>query len=454
MTTHSTESSLMLSNATHTDNHVYRISPPQALDVIQENQSNLVESGYTTKGVISSIGGLRWDSDGHPIWKTCSHRRSLSGYGDGITAECASTDTNGNYRIVTSFSSSANNAQIVRNGLGDQFDSYMQWLNTAVVPTDFNSLTQEAIDGFWSSLNLNFEDSVQLYSDVFQMIPLVGTVLKINTVLNKVGSWATKELRRKPFRTVLKAAISADFIKRFVVDTTMRDINMVLNVENDLLTRLNTLNTRNMSDVLNYKVSKSYSNILDTYKSSRKVLSNRLIVGESASHLITRRYTSQVTLNVLAAVRYQEDPNLPAKLIAQRLGLTRPLESAWDLVPFSFVADYFLRTGDFIHELSKEMDSSDSAIAKVGSIRGIWLQTKGSCQIQDNWSTVFSSTPPWGHPSPRSGIDGIGSSVYNRYPLSNLWSSGGFFDGSGMWNPKLSSTRKRTIVELFIQRKL
>lgn len=247
----------------------------------------------------------------------------------------------------------------------------------------------------------------------------------------------------------------ADFIKRFVVDTTIADINMVNDVEKDVLKRLTTLQNRNLSNVLNYKVTKTIDSLYDSVTSHGRVLQNAVMVSESPQQMITRHKTSSLTLNVLAAVRYTEDPNLPAKLIAQRLGLTRPLESAWDLIPFSFVCDYFLKTGDFIHELSKQVDENDSAVAKIGSISGIWVHEKRSNRIVSNYSGTYTVVEPsFGPPRSLAGQCGIESSSYNRYALGNLWDSGGFFDGQGLWNPRLSSTRSRNLVELFIQHKL
>lgn len=414
-------------------------------------------TGESTSGVIDSIGGSKWDSDGLPLWKPCEHNRSLSEFGDPAAAGYSSNYIGEFGHVYSSTASASSNpTQVVYSGLGGDWSTWMKWLKSAALPNDqFPSLTQEAIDGFWDSLDLNFNDSVLLYADVLQMIPLAGAVFKINSVLSKISRWATRELRKKPFRTVVKSAITADFVKRFVVDTTIADINSVNNVYTDVLKRLNTYHTRNMSQTMNYKVTKTFDKVLETKSSVGRILYYGIMIKESASHQMTRTQRSQVTLNVLADVRYQEDPNLYAKLIAQRLGLTRPLESVWDLIPFSFVADYFLRTGDFIHELSKEVDSIDSAKAKIGGIKGIWLHSKASNRITDAYSGVYHCVEPtYGMPPVCTGKCGIESSHYSRQPLANLWDSSGFFDGTGIWNPELSSTRKRTIVELFIQRKL
>lgn len=427
--------------------------------VYKEEKHQNIDTGTKSSGTIDSIGGSKWGSDGNPLWKPCSHTKFISEFGrTAALAFYSHTKDINNITYDSTFSSSSSPAQVVYTGLSDvgHWSDYMLWLKTEPFSTDdLSGLLREAVDGFWDSLNLNFEDSVLLYADAIQLVPLLGTVEKINHTLSRLARWASKELKRRPFRTVLKAAISADFIKRFVVDTTIADINMVNDVEKDVLKRLTTLQDRNLSNVLNYKVTKTIDSLYDSVTSHGRVLQNAVMVSESPQQMITRHKTSSLTLNVLAAVRYTEDPNLPAKLIAQRLGLTRPLESAWDLIPFSFVCDYFLKTGDFIHELSKQVDENDSAVAKIGSISGIWVHEKRSNRIVSNYSGTYTVVEPsFGSPRSLAGQCGIESSSYNRYALGNLWDSGGFFDGQGLWNPRLSSTRSRNLVELFIQHKL
>lgn len=55
-----------------------------------------------------------------------------------------------------------------------------------------------------------------------------------------------------------------------------------------------------------------------------------------------RRYTIKATVRL-------ENPNLAA---TQQLGLTNPLLVAWELVPYSFVFDWFIGVGDYLQAIS------------------------------------------------------------------------------------------------------
>jgi hypothetical protein len=77
-----------------------------------------------------------------------------------------------------------------------------------------------------------------------------------------------------------------------------------------------------------------------------------LVTGTGGSKFATNNYvnntrtirTGTVRVKVRARVRVT-NPNL---LLASKLGLVNPLSVAWELVPFSFVVDWFVNVGDFL----------------------------------------------------------------------------------------------------------
>jgi hypothetical protein len=75
----------------------------------------------------------------------------------------------------------------------------------------------------------------------------------------------------------------------------------------------------------------------------------RSTVGSPTDHNVVD--TNSVNLKVYArvgAVVSCDNPNLQA---AKNAGLTNPLSWAWELIPFSFVVDWFYSVGDFIESL-------------------------------------------------------------------------------------------------------
>jgi len=74
--------------------------------------------------------------------------------------------------------------------------------------------------------------------------------------------------------------------------------------------------------------------------------------------------------------------------VAASLGLTNPLEVAWELVPFSFVADWFVPIGDYIQQVGSWNSSTHQFI------RGYRLDVMtGKEKLYQNYMT--ETTSPW-----------------------------------------------------------
>ena len=136
-----------------------------------------------------------------------------------------------------------------------------------------------------------------------------------------------------------------------------------------------------------------------------------------------------------------------------RTGVSRPLESLWDLIPFSFVVDYFTRTGEMISQLSDKLTDQEGLVGKVGLIYSQWECQKAFRGIQFDLATT---APKW-DTTVKQNLPGsqatYGWTTFTRYPtavsplLSSVWDN-------DFLKVNLSSTRKRTLAELVIQAKL
>jgi hypothetical protein len=160
-------------------------------------------------------------------------------------------------------------------------------------------------------------------------------------------------------------------------------------------------------------------------------------------------------LFLLLDVKYNHSGVDPIKFWAARTGYTRPLESLWDLVPFSFVVDYIFRAGDFITSLSNEMSDQDGLRGQIAKCYGCW----GTCKAETTrrWENMrLVGGNPYGY-SAEYNIFSPGrcertSYIFVREPV-NPW---------GLLQPNdtsfiqygLNSTRYRTLLELFLQAKL
>jgi hypothetical protein len=325
------------------------------------------------------------------------------------------------------------------------------------VPEHDPQLTQTLADEIFNNIDLNCQESVMCYSAVLQAIPLVGSAVKLSTVLNQIGKNLLRSWRRRPFTTVIKSLISGDFINRFVVQTTLQDMRMVANSTNYVLKTLMTASQRNNEEYTVLESTKTLDDIKESTQGSIRIFPT------SPSGPIVQPYTfrkgTAVTqkLKWIAKLRYNLDIVSPIQLWATRVGLTKPLESFWDMVPFSFVVDYFLRTGEFLSHLSNEVSSQDGLRGLVASMGRPWIMEKRSAFTeiktesltrewpQSGWETSYLVAP--------SSTARRESCVFTRDPETYIDLSG-FWDRGGLWAPQLSFTRTRTMGQLWLQAKL
>lgn len=333
---------------------------------------------------------------------------------------------------------------------------------------DFNLTAPKLPHGSWSpnaalgilnQIDLNSKENVLLYSGIVQAIPLLGSVLKLNSICRKIIRNTSKSFRRKPFTTVMKSLISADFIDRFVISPTLDDARRFQDACDYTLRVMQTIRDRNWRLT---PLEAEYNELL-TESESTKVVS---IPGPNAS--INCSYVEKTELIskafAIMEVRYDMTAVAPLKVYAQRVGLTRPLDSAWDLVPFSFVADYFFRSGDFISRISDQMSEVDGLKGKIGRIHDMW----GTFERR---STAIMTPQgykarPWKpgdatwvvKPTLSTSVGMAKRSYFERFRipdpfsyLNSLWQPS---ESWGSINFDLSLTRKRTLAELFIQAKL
>jgi hypothetical protein len=320
------------------------------------------------------------------------------------------------------------------------------------LPLVTDSMRDEATQKVVSQFDLNTSDGVLLYSGILQAVPLVGGALRFVSIMNKVARKLSRNLRRQPFSTVVKTAISLDFIDRFVVSPTIDDARKFLNAHNYVVNVMNTLQSRNQEPVA---LSSVVRNVEDGWE--QPFTQKDTSLGNCIATGLERfSRSASVKLCTLCKLDYNLSAVDPVKLWAARTGITRPLDSVWDLVPFSFVVDYFTRAGDFISALSDEMSSQDGLRARLGKIYGQWR-----CESQNNWVTrTFQSSEPYFW-TPKSfqplGLERVsaGERTFTRYPLDQHELNYGLlsFDSDLIhWN--LTNRRAGTLAELFIQAKL
>jgi hypothetical protein len=81
-----------------------------------------------------------------------------------------------------------------------------------------------------------------------------------------------------------------------------------------------------------------------TWKASRKGL---LLITEGSGS--PTNFLSPVENRTMKTIRYTATENISA---ARSLGLTDPLSIAWELIPYSFVVDWFIPIGSYLENLN------------------------------------------------------------------------------------------------------
>lgn len=313
------------------------------------------------------------------------------------------------------------------------------------------------LQGISDQIDLNSRDNVLLYSGVVQAVPLLGSVFKLNHILRKIAKRTSKSFRRKPFTTVIKSMISADFIDRFVISPTLDDAKRFQDACDYTLRVLQTAHDRNEHRIgLRSKVKTVERDDENTVR-----YQNGNTYGVDITYRTRAMTESQAFM--LMDVRYDMMAVAPLKVWAQRVGLTRPLDSIWDLVPFSFVMDYFSRAGDFVSHVSDQMSQVEGLKGKIAKVYDLWGTYKATVVREVKTAHMYQ------HKSPYAGSYEVGSyctpggvtnksEYFTRFrlqddPFSYL-SSLSRSENWGRLSLDLRATQKRTLAELFIQAKL
>lgn len=90
-----------------------------------------------------------------------------------------------------------------------------------------------------------------------------------------------------------------------------------------------------------------------------------------------------------AFVRIDALPQNAATIALSSLGVTNPLEVAWELVPFSFVVDWFLPVGDYLQSLDALLGySSTGTWASYSRFMKVKWVDKGLSGTHGSWRYV------------------------------------------------------------------
>lgn len=92
----------------------------------------------------------------------------------------------------------------------------------------------------------------------------------------------------------------------------------------------------------------------------------------SSADMCTKTGSARTTISVVTTVHYSLTMSVLSEM--SQLGFTNPLEVAWEVIPYSFIVDWFLPIGTFV----SNMDASFGKTYLGGTRTEIWDQTTES----------------------------------------------------------------------------
>lgn len=319
------------------------------------------------------------------------------------------------------------------------------------------AMLDEARANLEDKFDLNTKDRVMGYSYVLDLLPFLGAFTRASSVLNNIGRWAAKRYRSyrsRPFWSVVQDAINADLINRFVIQTTIQDTKNILDSYDRCVRTFQTMHKRNMelTTLTGRASTSSVTSQYSTYLEDPFNPGDASITGIACKNMTTAR----AMVRAVVELRYNTQRADPLAWIAAQLGISTPLESVWDKIPFSFVIDYFFKVGDFISEVSDQYTSQEGLVGKLAAVRMCWATLECANERILDASGASITFNRYRYDRVNSFVKGqakLTSSVFSRFPYE-MMARNGFWDKGGLWDPHLSSVRKRTLIELGVKLKL
>jgi hypothetical protein len=411
---------------------------------VHPGQQRSTMTAYFANGKVSATGVayidggtdvIRYEdkpmyTNGHLNWKSCLHDTSYSAFGStgyAITVNPEDPWTN----------------RVVIDGIVPSSNVYVPALPSQA------KFDPQVIRDVLDQVNLNCRDTVLYYSGVLQAIPLVGGVLRFNRIMKDLAKQLKRDFLRKPFRTVIKSAISLDFIDRFVVKPTIDDARKFNDAVDYIFRVYQTAHERSAAPfALQAKRNRTFEQ--RTSSGSKSYIGWNGVTFDSST-LVEEESKAFLYLSA----KYDTAAINPIHLWATRAGITRPLESVWDLVPFSFVVDYFTRAGDWIQEVGEKYDEQEALLGKISTIHAFWGSHRVTSSVKLTGTGAYGDRRYGGYVEAYApGTQTFKREHFARFPIGDPLAYLAQLEEDTFLRVNLSPTRKRTLAQLFVQAKL
>lgn len=258
--------------------------------------------------------------------------------------------------------------------------------------------------------------------------------------------------RRKPknLRDLIKKVSGADLARKFGLVPLVKTLFSILNAAQVVDAHLKKLSARELSDQLNFSVTSTPYDVVHATGDAvfRDVGSS---VRAKASYIHRTRMTCKVFFRT--TVDYDTSDSIHTKLLWDAYGVSNIFGTVWDVLPYSFVVDWFYNLGEVCAQMDNYLFHT-SPLVRLGKLTDVWasIVRRTSYELSGFTAVQTSSTSRTEGFSPPE-VMALSSGQFLRRPVAS-GNVGNFLQTLSVGGQPLTCAQTVTGLELLVQRAL
>lgn len=399
--------------------------------IASEFDGSPVLTTATTTNTITYEEGPAHLRDGATNWKACTHYWAINPKRGSVTGKVWNSQD----------SRPPISAVWYLPGSLQFYQSKAQSATSRVTPRTDSEMLHEAQYVMEGRLN----QTLLPITDLIQLVKKVDGLSSGNALLTSL--LAPFRTKPKNLSELIKKAAGADLARKFGVQTLWKTITDTIQQGAVVEKHLRRLERIQNSQQRNFKVS-----VLDRWSGESGTGD---FGGSPWGHILVRAdyqvgSLAETSIHFRTSVRYDTSDALRTRLVWDALGLSNIFSTAWDLMPLSFVVDWFVRVQEFANRLDSYYFHT-VPLERMTELQDVWVTStvKGYVKFHN-----FTPRPRYQF---RASIDdpaieiSLETGRFNRHPVdygtTNAWLPSLRVGGSG-----LTLAQNLTGLELMVQR--
>lgn len=252
----------------------------------------------------------------------------------------------------------------------------------------------------------------QLLLDASGAMPLQANLVvnaaelaSLRELLPQACNIARQVVRSKFGRKSLKELANGHLLYSFGVKPLITDIKGILAVRQNVKRRIAELERRsNRSVRITVRGPVSTGTLSTTYARGTASTGRRVTCNT------TWEWSEQLCLSASVTSFFVNDASSQIKLWSSALGLSSPLSSIWELIPFSFVADWLLPIGDQFAKVERKLGLHETV--RNHSLTDYVWSRKTTCKGRGSSVSTSTFVPSWN--GLKHSYGGLSQTTYSR----------------------------------------